>query len=232
MTVSTVNDTSGNTSTYGTGSSAADLSEQFMKLLVAQMQNQDPTNPMDNNQLTSQLAQFNTAAGVEKLNASVGNVQALMAQLGSMSAASWVGRGVLIEVDPKVAFGEATQPLDGEEKPSDSFSFLLSGDAETVTVTLTDDEGNAYTAQLKDVKSGVKTYTLDDLENFQPEPGPPQDREYTLSFEAKNPEGDNPEISGLIQEQVSGVTMTANGAVLHLLNHDPITMGDVVVIQK
>ncbi|MGS6271664.1 flagellar biosynthesis protein FlgD, partial [Enterobacter hormaechei] len=60
----------------------------------------------------------------------------------------------------------------------------------------------------------------------------PQDREYTLSFEAKNPEGDNPEISGLIQEQVSGVTMTANGAVLHLLNHDPITMGDVVVIQK
>ena len=81
MTVSTVNDTSGNASTYGTGSSAADLSEQFMKLLVAQMQNQDPTNPMDNNQLTSQLAQFNTAAGVEKLNASVGNVQALMAQL-------------------------------------------------------------------------------------------------------------------------------------------------------
>ncbi|MEG5695957.1 flagellar hook assembly protein FlgD [Enterobacter quasihormaechei] len=232
MTVSTVNDTSGNTSTYGTGSSAADLSEQFMKLLVAQMQNQDPTNPMDNNQLTSQLAQFNTAAGVEKLNSSVGNVQALMAQLGSMSAASWVGRGVLIEGDPKVAFGDAAQPLDGEEKPSDSFSFLLSGDAETVTVTLKDDEGNAYTAQLKDMKSGVKTYTLDDLENFQPEPGPPQDRKYTLSFDAKNPEGDNPEISGLIQEQVSGVTMTANGAVLHLLNHDPITMGDVVVIQK
>lgn len=42
MTVSTVNDTSGNTSTYGTGSSAADLSEQFMKLLVAQMQNRGP----------------------------------------------------------------------------------------------------------------------------------------------------------------------------------------------
>lgn len=48
---------------------------------------------MDNNQLTSQLAQFNTAAGVEKLNASVGNVQALMAQLGSMSAASGLAVG-------------------------------------------------------------------------------------------------------------------------------------------
>jgi Flagellar hook capping protein len=49
----------------GSGSSAGDLSASFLKLLVAQMQNQDPTNPMDNNQLTSQLAQFSTAAGVE-----------------------------------------------------------------------------------------------------------------------------------------------------------------------
>ena len=70
MAVSSVNNNNGGTG-YGTGNSAADLSEQFMQLLVAQMQNQDPTNPMDNNQLTSQLAQFNTAAGVEKLNSNV-----------------------------------------------------------------------------------------------------------------------------------------------------------------
>lgn len=230
MTISSVDHTS-RAGTYGSGNSAADLSEQFMKLLVAQMQNQDPTNPMDNNQLTSQLAQFNTAAGVEKLNSSMGGVQAMMAQLGSMSAASWVGRGILIEGDPKVTFG-ASPFNDGGVTGSDNFSFLLAGDAETVTVTLTDAEGNAYTAELKDVKSGVKTYNLDDLQNFQPEPGPPQDRDYTLTFDTKNTEGEKVEISGLIQEQVTGVTMTANGAVLHLLNRDPIAMGDVVVIQQ
>ena len=219
-----VNNDSGNKD-EGQGNSASDLSASFLKLLVAQMQNQDPTNPMDNNQLTAQLAQFSTAAGVEKLNSAMGNVQALMAQLGGMGTAAWVGRSILIEGDPQVSFS------DGEEE-SGTFSFLLGEDAETVTVTLTDAEGNAYTAQLKNVTAGVKTFTLDDLQNFQPEPGPPQDREYTLTFDAKNPEGDPPNISGLMQEQVQGVTITPDGAVLHLLNHEPIRIGDVVVIQK
>lgn len=213
---------------YGTGNSAADLSESFMKLLVAQMQNQDPTNPMDNNQLTAQLAQFNTAAGVEKLNTSMAGVQAMMAQLGSMSAASWVGRQVLIEGEPEITL--TPTPRD-DSAVSEGFSFLLGGEAETVTVTLTDSEGKAYTAELKNVKSGVQTYSFEDLTNFKPE-RPAANTAYSLSFEASNAGGDKPEISGLIQRQVEGVTMTASGAVLHLQNHDPVTMADVVVIQK
>ena len=92
MAVSSINNNSG-ADNGGTGSSAADLSNQFMTLLVAQMQNQDPTNPMDNNQLTSQLAQFNMAAGVEKLNASMTTMQAMMVQLGSMSASVMEAEG-------------------------------------------------------------------------------------------------------------------------------------------
>ena len=44
-------------------------SDRFLKLLVAQMQNQDPLNPMDNAQVTSQMAQINTVTGIDKLNA-------------------------------------------------------------------------------------------------------------------------------------------------------------------
>ena len=46
-------------------------SERFLKLLVAQMQNQDPLSPMDNAQVTSQMAQINTVSGIEKLNTTV-----------------------------------------------------------------------------------------------------------------------------------------------------------------
>ena len=234
MAVSSINNNNGGSGQPGTGNSAADLSQNFMALLVAQMQNQDPTNPMDNNQLTTQLAQFNMAAGVEKMNANMEAMYGLVGQLGSMSASSWIGRGVLIEGDPKVSFGgDSTIMQEGVEPPeSGRFSFALADDADTVTVTLTDDEGNAYTAELKNVKKGVQEYSLDDLENFRPDPGPPKDREYTLTFEAKNAEGEPPAISGLIQEQVQGVTMVPGGAMLHLLNHDPIGIGDVVVIQK
>ncbi|UKJ19839.1 flagellar biosynthesis protein FlgD [Enterobacter mori] len=233
MAVSSINNNNG-AGGSGTGNSAAELSDQFMKLLVAQMQNQDPTNPMDNNQLTSQLAQFNMAAGVEKLNNSVSSVYGMMHHLGSMSASSWVGRSVLIEGEAKVSFGDRFAiHQEGVETPggSDDFSFALSGDAETVTVTLHDGD-KAYTAELKNVKQGMNTFNLDDLENFKPEPGPPRDREYTLSFEASNSEGENPDVFGLIQEQVQGVTMDPSGAILHLRNHDPILAHQVFVIQK
>jgi len=46
--------------------------DRFLKLLVTQLKNQDPMNPMDNAQLTSQMAQINTVAGIEKLNNSIG----------------------------------------------------------------------------------------------------------------------------------------------------------------
>ncbi|MGX5108944.1 flagellar hook assembly protein FlgD [Enterobacter cloacae] len=233
MAVSSINNNNGSGSN-GTGSSAADLSNQFMNLLVAQMKNQDPTNPMDNNQLTSQLAQFNMAAGVEKLNTSVAGVQAMMIQLGSMSASSWVGRSVLIEGEAKVSFGEVDGiHQEGVEQPSgsDDFHFAMTGDAETVTVTLEDSEGNAYTAELKNVKQGMNTFNLDDLKEFKPAP-PPRDGEYTISFEASNPEGDKPEVIGLVQEQVQGVTMDPSGPILHLSEHDPIPMSKVFVIQK
>ena len=64
------NNTSTDTSTLS-GANAAGGADRFLKLLVAQMQNQDPLNPMDNAQVTSQMAQINTVTGIEKLNTTI-----------------------------------------------------------------------------------------------------------------------------------------------------------------
>lgn len=45
--------------------------DRFLKLLVTQMKNQDPLNPLDNAQVTSQMAQLSTVTGIEKLNATL-----------------------------------------------------------------------------------------------------------------------------------------------------------------
>ena len=58
---------SSSVSSTGTNSSS-DLQGSFLTLLVAQLKNQDPTNPLQNNELTSQLAQISTLSGIEKLN--------------------------------------------------------------------------------------------------------------------------------------------------------------------
>lgn len=217
-----------NRSAVGTGSSASDLTSSFMTLLVAQMKNQDPTNPMDNNQLTSQLAQFNTAAGVEKLNSSVAGVQVMMEALGNMSATSWIGRNVLIEGDPEITTGPAAPEGEGT---SESFNFYLKGDADTVTVTLTDADDNAYTAKLKNVKEGVKKYSLDDLTGFEPAP-PNPDTKYTVTFDATSAEGEQPEVTALIQEQVKGATIQGGGVMLYLNDNKTIGMNEVFVIQQ
>jgi flagellar basal-body rod modification protein FlgD len=71
-------------------------SERFLKLLVAQMQNQDPLNPMDNAQVTSQMAQINTVTGIDKLNATVQGLSTQFIQLQAMQGASLVGRDVIV----------------------------------------------------------------------------------------------------------------------------------------
>jgi flagellar basal-body rod modification protein FlgD len=107
MAVSATSTTSDvNVASSPASSAAADAtmtSDRFLKLLVAQMKNQDPLNPMDNAQVTSQMAQIQTVSGIDKLNSTVQGLNAQFAQLQALSGASLVGRGVLIEGNRLVA---------------------------------------------------------------------------------------------------------------------------------
>jgi flagellar basal-body rod modification protein FlgD len=89
------------TSTSAAASSLASASEagsqdRFLKLLVTQLQNQDPLAPMDNAQLTSQIAQINTVSGIATLNTSVQQLSSQFLQLQSLQGASLVGKDVIV----------------------------------------------------------------------------------------------------------------------------------------
>jgi len=79
------------------GAAEAGSADRFLKLLVTQMQNQDPLNPMDNAQVTSQMAQINTVNGIEKLNTTVAGLNKQFLQLQALQGAALVGRNVWIE---------------------------------------------------------------------------------------------------------------------------------------
>jgi flagellar basal-body rod modification protein FlgD len=78
-------------------SNDAGSADRFLKLLVAQMKNQDPLNPMDNAQVTSQMAQINTVDGITKLNATVKGLNAQFVQMQALQGASLVGRDVTVQ---------------------------------------------------------------------------------------------------------------------------------------
>jgi flagellar basal-body rod modification protein FlgD len=87
--------------TAKSGTATTDASDRFLKLLVTQMQNQDPLNPMDNAQVTSQMAQINTVTGIDKLNTTMTGMNTSMstnlAQMQILQGASLVGHSVLME---------------------------------------------------------------------------------------------------------------------------------------
>ena len=85
--------------------------DRFLKLLVAQMQNQDPLSPMDNAQVTSQMAQINTVTGIDKLNTTVQGLSSQFMQLQAVQGASLVGRDVIVagnklSIDETAAIGQ------------------------------------------------------------------------------------------------------------------------------
>ena len=122
------------------GASAADneTGDRFLKLLVAQMQNQDPLNPMDNAQVTTQMAQINTVNGIEKLNRTVQGLNAQFVQMQAMQGASLVGRDVTIagdrvSIDPATATGEGAFDL---ATPADTVRVEILGPAGHVLGTV------------------------------------------------------------------------------------------------
>jgi flagellar basal-body rod modification protein FlgD len=77
------------------GTSAKDLSQNFLRMLTVQLQNQDPLNPMDNAAMTAQLAALNQVDGINKLNTSVNSLVAQMQSANFMNLASSVGKTAL-----------------------------------------------------------------------------------------------------------------------------------------
>ncbi|QWD71783.1 flagellar hook assembly protein FlgD [Polynucleobacter sp. UB-Raua-W9] len=86
---------SANAALNATASSAAQIQDQFMTLLVAQMKYQDPTDPMKSAEMTSQMAQISTVEGVNKLNGSMNSLLAQMQSSQAYQASSLVGKSVL-----------------------------------------------------------------------------------------------------------------------------------------
>lgn len=106
--------------------------DRFMTLLVTQMRNQDPLNPMDNAQMTSQLAQLSTVSGIEKLNAALENLMGSYQASQTLQATGMIGHGVL-------ATGNSIQLSEGEAL----MGVELAGPADKVQVTIRDASGAA-----------------------------------------------------------------------------------------
>ena len=75
---------------------SAATQDRFMTLLVAQLKNQDPMSPMDNAQMTSQMAQINTVTGIQQVNDTLKSMATQFTSLQVLQGSSMVGHNVLV----------------------------------------------------------------------------------------------------------------------------------------
>jgi flagellar basal-body rod modification protein FlgD len=200
--------------------SGADGEQRFLKLLVAQLNNQDPLSPMQNAELTSQLAQMSTVTGIEKLNATLSG---LVNQTGSnqvLQAASLIGYNVLSPGN-EIA---TSQPKDGEEPAVVPFAVQLAGTAGDVEVQILDAAGKTVrTLDLGSMTEGVNAITWDgkaDDGSVAPAGS------YTFKVAATN-EGSTVPSTLLTFSQVAAVKQGAGGVTLELASGRSITLDDV-----
>lgn len=126
--------------------------DAFLKLLVTQMQHQNPLDPQDNGQFIAQLAQFSSLEGIQTLNSSVNAIMSGMGSSQALQASSLVGRSVIVQNDK--ALFDPKESLNGQ--------VVVPQNITDGKVTIKDKDGNVVkTIQLGEQKKGTADFIWD-----------------------------------------------------------------------
>lgn len=111
----------------------------FIKLLTAQVRNQDPLSPMDSTQFVEQLATFSSLEQLVNSNTALGNIASMLSDLNGLMASQWLGEDV--------TFASAYMPYTGSPN---TFSYEAPAGTTRSTLTVKDADGNAVWTETLD----------------------------------------------------------------------------------
>ncbi|MDA7415252.1 flagellar hook assembly protein FlgD [Xenophilus arseniciresistens] len=187
-----------------TGSEEAQ--DRFLKLLVAQMSNQDPMNPMDNAQMTSQIAQINTVTGIQQLNDSIKAMASQASAMQMMQASAMIGRGVITPGN-QLAFSDADTAVAAFDLPTGATSVKIQ--VTTASGTLID------TVSLGAMEAGQHGFSLD-ASSY------PDDQALKFNVVAVNGSG-TVDATALMHDRVTSVGSAGDGSLTLTLQHNGST---------
>ncbi|MGE4326597.1 MAG: flagellar hook assembly protein FlgD [Pseudodonghicola sp.] len=218
MTVTNTTGTSAATTTTGTGSlsSLAEDYTRFLTLLTAQIQNQDPLEPMDSTTFVSQLAQLSQVEQSVKTNSNLETLSSQFAALNAMSGAQMIGRDVTAYSSNVVLGGGET----------DSY-YLLSGGAASVSVDIYDSLDRVIRT-ISDLPTDAGELHSIDWDGTDDDGGAVLDGSYTMVVNAKDSEGKAIDAYSFRKTTVDEV-LFSNGQLYYNLTGDETVSSDAVV---
>jgi flagellar basal-body rod modification protein FlgD len=190
----------------------------FLKLLTAQLQNQDPLSPVDNQAFVAQLAQFSSVEQLHGLSSRLDTLLLATASQNQMATANLVGKNV--------SYRASGVELDVAHPPV--LQAKLSGPA-TVTAAITDDSGRSVRTLALGAHAGGTFDVGWDGRDDAGQPLPPG--HYTVKLAGRGPDGSAVAVEGRAQGLVSGVTFDGDAAEL-LVGGNTVKLPDVVQITQ
>ncbi len=122
--------------------------EDFLKLLVAQLKNQDPSNPVENSEFLGQIAQFSMVSGIDGLGASFDSVASSLFSSQAMQASQLVGKDILIDTNTaELIQGESVEGV--LESPSSASNVKIFVEDQTGLLVRTLNLGNIGSGSTK-----------------------------------------------------------------------------------
>ena len=190
--------------------------DQFLKLLTTQMANQDPLDPMSNEQFVAQLAQFSSLEQLVSMNAGMESLYMGMASMNNATMANLVGKEV-------VAAGNGVV-YDGESQEVDLY-YHSGGAATSGTVTVYDEDGSVvYTAEIGSFEEGEGHYTWNGQDNDgnQVPAG-----DYTFEVTGTNSDGGRVEVLELVVGAIDEMDYSS-GSPMPTVQGIDLTIGDIL----
>lgn len=200
-------------SSSSSANSMTDVQSRFLTLLTTQLKNQDPLNPMDNAQMTSQLAQINMVDGIDKLNTTLSKLIDGQSQSQALQAAALVGHGVLVPgTNMDLTSGAAVA------------GFELSSGADAVNVDIKDANGLVVrTLRLGAQKAGIQAFGWDGKTEAGTQAA---DGHYSFAISATQG-SEKVKVSGLGYGVVESVTQGSQGLSANVGGYGAVDIGEV-----
>jgi flagellar basal-body rod modification protein FlgD len=199
--------------TAAASSTTDEAQDRFMTLLVTQMKNQDPLNPLDNAQVTSQLAQLSTVTGINKMNSTLETFMTSLQSSQSLQMSNLIGHDVLVEGND-ISF-DGTGGYFGVELPTST---------DDLTITINDATGK----QIRQITLGNQSEGIIPLswdgygdDGTQVEAG---DYSFTVSA---NISGEPATVNALSLTQINSISTNGTGIKLNLNNANSVTSADL-----
>jgi len=222
-TVDSILSTLGSTSTSSSTSTEASSTlgkDDFMQLLVTQLQNQDPLNPLDDKEFIAQLAQFSSLEQMTNVAEGLGTLNDTVSRQDALSAASYIGKAV-------VADGDTITKLDSGITP---VYFTLDDAAATVSINVYDQNNNIVATQtLNSMQAGEYTFSWDGL-NYN---GNEADNgQYSVYFAAEAADGSAVMVDTQVTGTISGISKTSDGVSFRLSDGRTVELDDITMVTQ